>query len=506
MNDVDDIANITKGLTAHLASARRSVNRARVRQLTWQALSQIATALAGVAGLTLLMAAEEFIAQPSHRWPIATIGGAMAAIAVVWTLAVATVAAIRGRSTSAEAAEALDSHLRDHNRIATALNLATDAERSAFAEAAIRDGAAWAEEHRQTRLPSRSVDSAVKRRVWVAFGVATILATATVIVDRHVRLSMATPGATPILSESLPGPSLATSTHTLTRERPPIPHHIEATEKNSAATSAASAEHSADSSAENASASASSAAQARAANAASAANSSGSTAHSAKSSPNAPLSKKAPSRRRDSLPTPSRNSTSSLADSSSATGSASGHASSSIAPPAPASPTHANSDVDSSETVDEPVDDRPEANTQRGGIQPTRRDSRPQASRELGEEKDGDQPNDGRGGPTPPKKSRGTASLVLGVPIPDTVTNSHLQPGTTRIRREQTSPREFPSPTDPTISTNVIDTRETPQDTFIVPTRTADDLRPYFIALHADRSTKDDSVNTRISGHENAQR
>lgn len=61
-----------------------------------------------------------------------------------------------------------------------------------------------------------------------------------------------------------------------------------------------------------------------------------------------------------------------------------------------------------------------EQNQQRGGLRASLLDRRAAASRELGitGPKSG-RPGTGRGGPTPRKKSRGTASIIMGVPMPD---------------------------------------------------------------------------------------
>ncbi len=64
------------------------------------------------------------------------------------------------------------------------------------------------------------------------------------------------------------------------------------------------------------------------------------------------------------------------------------------------------------------------------GAQPLLADNSPPASRELGEgEKEGDgDKNTGRGGPNGEKKSRGTASMLPTVPLPDLI-NGMLAPG-----------------------------------------------------------------------------
>ncbi|MDF1799187.1 MAG: hypothetical protein P1V81_08435 [Planctomycetota bacterium] len=90
---------------------------------------------------------------------------------------------------------------------------------------------------------------------------------------------------------------------------------------------------------------------------------------------------------------------------------------------------------------DEDTDDEEEEQENRGGMQPNLRDRRPPVSRDL-RIGFGNQPNpdaNGRGGPSEAKKSRGTASLVLGVPIPDRI-KGQPNPGPTRITQERVEP------------------------------------------------------------------
>lgn len=94
---------------------------------------------------------------------------------------------------------------------------------------------------------------------------------------------------------------------------------------------------------------------------------------------------------------------------------------------------------DEPEIEDEPVEDETDEQEQRGGVMPMRRgDNRP-AARELSISGDGP-PDQGRGGPTPPKKARGTASLVLGLRLPDSV-RGQPNPGTAKTSLEQIPPR-----------------------------------------------------------------
>ncbi len=90
---------------------------------------------------------------------------------------------------------------------------------------------------------------------------------------------------------------------------------------------------------------------------------------------------------------------------------------------------------------DEDVDDEFDDSDSRGGMQPNLRDRRPPVNRDLGIGF-GNKPNpdaNGRGGPGQRKKSRGTASLILGVPIPDHV-KGLSGPGTTKVTHERTRP------------------------------------------------------------------
>jgi hypothetical protein len=97
---------------------------------------------------------------------------------------------------------------------------------------------------------------------------------------------------------------------------------------------------------------------------------------------------------------------------------------------------------------DEDTEDEEEEQENRGGMQPNLRDRRPPVSRDL-RIGFGNQPNpdaNGRGGPSEAKKSRGTASLVLGVPIPDRI-KGQPNPGPTRITQERIEPSaEDPEP------------------------------------------------------------
>jgi hypothetical protein len=92
---------------------------------------------------------------------------------------------------------------------------------------------------------------------------------------------------------------------------------------------------------------------------------------------------------------------------------------------------------------DQEVEEEKRQSRQRGGMQPSMRDRRPPPSRDLSLSQPGDEPGKGRGGPTPPKKSRGTAAMILGLPVPDTV-KGLPNPGTSRVEQERTGPKAAP--------------------------------------------------------------
>jgi hypothetical protein len=92
---------------------------------------------------------------------------------------------------------------------------------------------------------------------------------------------------------------------------------------------------------------------------------------------------------------------------------------------------------------DQEVDEETDESEARGGLQPSLRDRRPAVNRDLiigfGNLPPPPDAN-GRGGPGEHKKSRGVASLVLGVPIPDHV-KADPNPGRIKITHERVEPR-----------------------------------------------------------------
>ena len=103
---------------------------------------------------------------------------------------------------------------------------------------------------------------------------------------------------------------------------------------------------------------------------------------------------------------------------------------------------HIESQEEEDEGEDAEVDDEDSDSEARGGVQPSMRDRRPPVNRDLQIGFAAGRPNpdaNGRGGPSPQKKSRGVASLVLGVPIPDHI-KGRANPGRTKVTQERVEP------------------------------------------------------------------
>jgi hypothetical protein len=143
----------------------------------------------------------------------------------------------------------------------------------------------------------------------------------------------------------------------------------------------------------------------------------------------------------------------------------------------------AEGDQDDAEEEGE-VEEESESSAQRGGIQPSLKDRNEAPSRELGISGEEGRPGTGRGGPTPPKKSRGTASLVLGVPLPDFV-KGRLGPGTTKVTHERVEPSPMPGEVTVGVAAAARSQAEDVQGGGDVPYDVAEVVREYLIALHA---------------------
>jgi len=105
-------------------------------------------------------------------------------------------------------------------------------------------------------------------------------------------------------------------------------------------------------------------------------------------------------------------------------------------------------------------------------------------TRDLGISGEQGPPGGGRGGPTPPKKSRGTASLVLGVPIPDFV-RGRLGPGVSKVTRERVEPAPMPGEGAVAVAAQPRSLPENPSSRYRVPPAMAATVQRYLAALHS---------------------
>ncbi|MCA8971953.1 MAG: hypothetical protein KDC95_19355 [Planctomycetes bacterium] len=89
------------------------------------------------------------------------------------------------------------------------------------------------------------------------------------------------------------------------------------------------------------------------------------------------------------------------------------------------------------------VDDEDDESEARGGLQPSLRQRKPPVNRDLSIGFGGGKPPpsaNGRGGPGLPKKQRGVAQLVLGIPYPDQITGKPNK-GRTKVTQERIDPQ-----------------------------------------------------------------
>jgi len=139
--------------------------------------------------------------------------------------------------------------------------------------------------------------------------------------------------------------------------------------------------------------------------------------------------------------------------------------------------------------ADEDVEDEIEEEEARGGTQPHMRDRKAATSRDLSISGPGEG-GEGRGGPTPHKKARGTASLVLGVPVPDFV-RGLLNPGTTKVTHERVEPVTSPGNTHPRASAVGRRGLEPRVRSARVAPGLRETVRRYLKALHAGRQDRE---------------
>jgi hypothetical protein len=142
---------------------------------------------------------------------------------------------------------------------------------------------------------------------------------------------------------------------------------------------------------------------------------------------------------------------------------------------------------DAQEAEDQKEDeDKPAGSEQRGGLQPSLPDRTDAPSRELGiNGPESDRAGTGRGGPSPVKKSRGTAALMTGVPVPDFV-RGQTGPGAVAVTFEDIAPLTSPRGSAPGGAVAPRSRPESNVSRFDVPWPEFEAVQSYLSAWHAD--------------------
>jgi len=119
----------------------------------------------------------------------------------------------------------------------------------------------------------------------------------------------------------------------------------------------------------------------------------------------------------------------------------------------------------------------------RGSLQPVMQDREQAPSRELGLNSGKGVGGNGRGGPTPAKKSRGTGALLLAVPEPDVVPGN-MRPGPSKVAFEAAGPQELAGNKLPTAAVAAREGSESKQEHQEIGADLYEEAWRYFAQLH----------------------
>jgi hypothetical protein len=440
-------------------------------------------------------------ASPSETWVIA---GAGLLVLVLFAVEIAGV--LRRQPGFTESAERLDLATADHNRIATALSLLEAADPSPFARAATREGVEYL--HRLSR-EKPSVDRVRWSGRRNAVLVVSILVAAAMAIwigpsgsAKPTEPEATSPMAhTPLVLASGAAPANPDSV----ASRPPTPPTREASRAprtTGDAGSAAQRERTASGERTSGLAGGTAPAQARQSQQFTDSRGGGTDAASSSRDPEEKRPGASQARKpRDARPLGERKQSGAEESSAVRGGSSGGGGMFAVHNPWSQKAQSTGGDQDEDEG-DEEVEDEAQSSSQRGGIQPSLKDRNQSPSRELGISEGQGPPGSGRGGPTPPKKSRGTASLVLGVPVPDFV-KGRLAPGTTKVTHERVDPAQMPGARAELAVAAPRSLAESPVSRYTVPPGFARFVREYLIALHsADREVSNSASASSLNKEE----
>jgi hypothetical protein len=438
-------------MEAMLRHCRRRIMMAEVSVRLREGLEFYLKCLVGIAGLFLALRVSAYLVSrpvvPNWSYVLA-IAASFAAVVIGRAFALG----IRAKPVDPDyAAERLDLAQATHNRIATAIALLRSGDESPFARAAIRDGFEHLErlqaEEPQVDLPQFSRQRAVfslSAAVAMMFaglflvpkpGPAAGDGTPAGIASSDTALP---PGSPAPEDEDKPVPRTTEPTKTIPSERPAPKPPDTAAEVNDKRPEPGSESRSKGSMASHASGQSRSSQTASTSN--SAANGSGAKSEPENNEPSKPPKPGKTKRQTAGQPKPNPQEEK-KGGSISARGSSGAGSTQTAQNESPNNVKAKSDDSDDFQDEEEP-DEEMDPDKQRLGAQPALKNRSSKVSRELSLVTGlslSNKQNRGRGGPGGQKKSRGTATMIMGVPIPGFV-RGRLLPGPTKSTQEEIEP------------------------------------------------------------------
>lgn len=156
----------------------------------------------------------------------------------------------------------------------------------------------------------------------------------------------------------------------------------------------------------------------------------------------------------------------------------------------------AKSDENDAAPQENEPDEEMDPDKQRSGVQPALKNRSSRVSRQLslfmGTEP-GNMQNRGRGGPSGQKKSRGTATMIMGVPVPGFI-RGRMLPGPTKSTQEEVEPTPQAGEYAAAASLPQTNPGEDPQERFRAPVSSAARARDYLIQYHTEHDNRRNEV------------
>jgi hypothetical protein len=437
-------------MEAMLRRCRRRIVLAEIRKRLRTGLQTGSLGLLSIAAVFLLL----HLLSWSLGTPTPGLAQILAVIGVFWALVfvLSLVSGILGAANHpSHAAERLDLSQATHNRIATAIALLRSGDESPFARAAILDGLEYLE-RLQSENPHVDVPPFSWRRAVLSLtaAVAMMLTGLFLVPKPGTAASDGTPNGIASSEPSLPtgspvpedddksAPRSAETTKTIPSERPTSKPPSTTAEANAKRPETASESRSMGSMASPASGESRSSQTASSSN--SAASGSGAKSEPQNNEPSHAPKPREAKKQTASQPKP-KPQDEKKGGSISARGSSGAGSMQTAQSESPNDVKAKSDDSDDFQNEEEP-DEEMDPDKQRLGAQPALKNRSSKVSRELSLVTGlslANKQNRGRGGPGGQKKSRGTATMIMGVPIPGFV-RGRLLPGPTKSTQEEIEP------------------------------------------------------------------